>query len=397
MTFAKISLREIVPPTLGTLHWIAAGLLIRAIVGICPAIAQETNLRPQFEISWEQGHPDLSQNKLFASTDGWIGGDGFQSLRLDSNRILWLFSDTWIGRIENHRRVDATIVNNTVAIQSGTGESATNQFYVRQNEEGKPVAFITPKDGVGWFWLQAGIKLNGKLYLFLTQVDRTSGTGIFAFKIIGQSLGVVSNPDADPMQWKIVQSKITCSSFDDEREIAWGNAILEQGQYFYLYGSDEDVYPNYRDRHLVIARVLKDSLPDFSRWEFYGEQGWQPDVSECKRIFPNMAPDCSVMYVPSIDRYLIVYTENGLSSRILARTASQPWGPWSKESVAFDCPEMSLDKRVFCYNGKAQPLLSQDCDLSISYVANSIELSQVAEDSSLYVPRFIRVKLQTAK
>jgi len=358
------------------------------------AMAQESQLSQASEVRLENARIDDQQNKLFESTEGWIGGDGFQAVQLQPNRILWLFSDTWLGRVQNGRRVDATIVNNTLSIQNGIGDSATNQFYMRHDNSGKPIAFVVPDDGVGWFWLQAGVKINDKLFLFLTQVDRTTGTGVFSFKIIGQSLGVVENLEDDPLDWKITQSKVAGAHFDEAREIAWGGALLEREDYLYVFGSDEDVHPKSRDRHLVVARVLKESLADFTKWEFFGDQGWQPDSRKCKRIVPNMACDCSVMHLPSLDKYLLTYTEGGLSPRILARTAPKPWGPWSKETLAFECPEMSSDKRLFCYNGKAQPLLSRDGEIVLSYVTNSMELSQIAEDPSLYVPRFVRLTLK---
>ena len=361
------------------------------------AIAQDQPPLAKLAVSFSDSRPDSSQNKLFESTDGWIGGDGFQSLQLDADRILWLFSDTWIGRVENQRRVDATIVNNTLAIQSGLGPSAMCQFIVRRGLDGQATAFVKPDDGIGWFWMQSGIRIQDKLYWFLTQVDRTEETGVFAFKIIGQSLGIVSGVDGDPMQWKISQNKIPSSHFDSQSEVAWGSGLIEVGEFLYVYGSDEDVYPKYRDRHLVVARVPKQHLADFGQWEFFTGDQWQSDWQQCKRIVPKMASDCSVMFLPKYNCYLLTYTEGGLSSRIMARTARDPWGPWSEASVAFECPEMKLDKRVFCYNGKAQPLLSSDDEIVISYVANSFELSQIAEDSGMYLPRFIRLKLSPVK
>ena len=88
-------------------------------------------------------------------------------LPLSQDKTLWLFSDTWIGKVRDGRRVDGTIVNNTVAIQQGKGPGAKVQFFVRRDEQGKALAFVVPADGHGWFWLQAGTRIGDKLYLFL--------------------------------------------------------------------------------------------------------------------------------------------------------------------------------------------------------------------------------------
>ena len=43
------------------------------------------------------------------------------SVVLSPKRTVWLFSDTWVGKIRDGRRTDATIVNNTVGVQEGAG------------------------------------------------------------------------------------------------------------------------------------------------------------------------------------------------------------------------------------------------------------------------------------
>ena len=60
-------------------------------------------------------HPGF--DALFDNRKGWTGADGAYSLPLSDELILWLFGDTWLGDIRNGAHVNATIVNNTVAIQ----------------------------------------------------------------------------------------------------------------------------------------------------------------------------------------------------------------------------------------------------------------------------------------
>jgi hypothetical protein len=60
--------------------------------------------------------PEL--DALFDRADGWIGAEGAYSVALSPKRTLWLFSDTWVGKVREGRRTDATIVNNTVGVQA---------------------------------------------------------------------------------------------------------------------------------------------------------------------------------------------------------------------------------------------------------------------------------------
>jgi hypothetical protein len=67
--------------------------------------------------------PDL--DALFDRADGWTGADGAYSVVPLPKRILWLFSDTRVGKIRDGGRSDATIVNNTVGMQGAVGERVT--------------------------------------------------------------------------------------------------------------------------------------------------------------------------------------------------------------------------------------------------------------------------------
>jgi hypothetical protein len=77
----------------------------------------------------------------------------------------------------------------------------------------------------------------------------------------------------------------------------------------------------------------------------------------------------------------------------MGRLADNPWGPWSESTVLYECPEMSRDKKVFCYGAKAHPCLSSGQELLVSYFVNSFDFWQVAREAKLYWPRFIRVTL----
>jgi hypothetical protein len=111
-------------------------------------------------------------------------------------------------------------------------------------------------------------------------------------------------------------------------------------------------------------------------------------------VADGMASECSVSFLPKLGRYVLVYTERGLSPKIQVRTAAKPWGEWAAATTVYRCPEMAQDKRIFCYAAKAHPELAEADELVISYVANSYDISQVVEDASLYWPRFVRVQVK---
>src|SRR5262245_41790040 len=77
----------------------------------------------------ESAKPRADLTALFICTSGWTGSDGAYSVALGPKRTLWLFSDTWIGRVENGRRVGARMVNNSAAWLDLGGEPSMRFFW----------------------------------------------------------------------------------------------------------------------------------------------------------------------------------------------------------------------------------------------------------------------------
>ena len=335
--------------------------------------------------------PDL--DALFERADGWIGADGAYSVALTPKRILWLFSDTWVGQVRDGRRTDATIVNNSVGVQEGSGGRV--RYSIARGADGKPAALIVPADKRGWFWLRAGAADRGRLSLFLEQVEKTDDKDVFGFRSVGLWLGTVADADKPPESWRVEQVKMPNAVFSKGRTLAWGAAVLRVGDDLYVYGIDERRGKGPLDRQMVVARVPAASVGKFADWRYYRDGAWVEDFRNPTPLAGDLASEYSV--TPLGKRYLAVYTERGLSPRIMGRTADHPWGPWSAPAVVYECPEMSRDKKVFCYAAKAHPGLSSGRDVVVSYVVNSYDFWQVAREAKLYWPRFVRVTLAASE
>jgi hypothetical protein len=345
----------------------------------------------RFQEQTYHAKPAPELNALFQSTEGWIGADGAYSVSISPTRTLWLFSDTWVGRIKDGKRIDATIVNNSVGVEDVVDGRSKMTFFVHRDQQGKPQALITPADGRGWYWLQAGIFCNQKLYLFLAQIEKTEGTGVFSFKQIGQWLGTVDNPSDSPERWRVKQTPLPFARFEKERQLSFGAAALVHDGWVYIYGF-EGSNKNLPDRSLVLARVKPNEIENFSSWRFLGDNGWNSKSDHLQKLADHMATELSVHYQPEDKQSYLVYTENGLSPRVLLRTADAPTGPWSQPRVVYTCPEMKQDKNLFCYAAKAHPHLANKNELIITYVVNSFDFWQVARDATLYWPKCVRVR-----
>jgi hypothetical protein len=366
---------------------------VLAVLGLLAAAAKSSHAEPP-AIQFGTPQPLPEFNAHFDRTDGWIGGDGDYSVPFGDGRTLWLYSDTWVGKVRDGKRIDAKIVNNTVALQRGGLEKPTIDFVIRQDEKRQPTALIEPADGNGFYWLQDGLFADGRLYLFLTQIEKTSDTSAWGFRQIGQWLGVVTNPLDPPTEWKIEQHKLPFVDFTEDRELTFGTALLREGDILYVYGR-EDHRGRRRPlrRFLNVARVPLNSVADFSTWQFYHEGDWVADAAGSSHLADNLACEASVVALPKFEQYVLVYTEQGMSPEVVARTASKPWGPWSEKTTIYRAPDTDRDHEVFCYAGKAHPSLATGDELVISYCTNASSIWHVAADPRIYVPQFVRVPL----
>jgi hypothetical protein len=333
--------------------------------------------------------PAPEWNARFRQTDGWVGADGAYSVPLANKKVLWLFSDTFVGSIKDGKRSNVTMVNNTVGIQDGDAVS----FAIRKLN-GKPAVIFTPPEGKGHFWQQAGIEVDGKLFVFLPRIEMTKGGGAFGFKHVEQWLAEVSNPREPPADWTVKYAKIPHADPAGEKKRSFGAAVLRDGDNLLIYGYEETAAKPFPLRKLLVARVPVAKIGDFNEWRFLSGTGWKADVSTATPLADRIGTEFSVHLVPGLKQYVLVTTENGLGDRIFGRFAPAPTGPWSEPVLFYRCPEMKENRKVFCYAAKAHPHLAGENELVITYCVNAFEFAPVINDATLYWPQFVRVKLK---
>ena len=99
-----------------------------------------------------KGEAMPEMDELFRNKDGWIGADGAHSFPISDTKTIWLFSDTWIGKVRDGKRTDATLVN--TAWRQEARQKSKVEFIVREPDGA--MAFITA-DGKGYYWPRRAI------------------------------------------------------------------------------------------------------------------------------------------------------------------------------------------------------------------------------------------------
>ncbi|MGE5255733.1 MAG: DUF5005 domain-containing protein [Hyphomicrobiales bacterium] len=340
--------------------------------------------QPRFNVE-----PLPRYDALFQHTSGWTGGDGAYSTPLSEDRLVWLFGDTFVGEVRDGRRVNARLVSNTIAVQTGRSpDGGSITFFYRTSSAGLPSAFLEPGDGNGWLWPYQGVRTPDGLYLFLLRIERTDPGSPFGFRLVDTWLGQVANPDDSPERWHLTQRKIPWSS---EHRL-FGSSTVQQAGFCYIFGTVDESADGLSARYMIVARVPVEKLGDFSAWRFFAGGEWVAEADRAGRVCEGVAGEFSVSLQPALNRYVLVYTDGGLSEHIILRYSSQPYGPWSEPTRVYQCPEMSWDPRIFCYGAKAHPELARDArELIVTYVANATDFTLLETDARLYQPRFLRV------
>lgn len=338
--------------------------------------------------------PAPEWERLFQRQRGWVGSDCAYSVPLSDGRTLWLFGDTWWGQVHGGKRVNSTLVmGNSIAVQHGkTPRDAQLEFVFGKMQGDKPTAFLSPRMPVGWFWFGHGTTEGKKLWLFLTHIVPTGEPGVFGFRSNGAWLAQIPDCSGHPLRWRVLLHQLPFYHRTDNLHIVFGSAVWADARWTFVYGTRDDRSHTPLKRALLVARVPKGRLLDFTRWQFWTQKGWSSAWRESAPIGDDIGAEFSVNYVPKLRRWTLVYSPATLAPEVRVRWAPSPTGPWSEPQTAYHCPDVQRGRRVFCYAAKAHPQLSAPDELLVTYATNSFELSEVVNDASLYVPRFVRLR-----
>jgi hypothetical protein len=336
---------------------------------------------PCFEASaWREA------DRLFRGDPHWVGGDVASSVDLGNGRILWLFGDTWVHPTGRGTREGATMISNSVAIQTGTNPAeARMDFYWGSTAAGRPAALF-PDRGDERLWFGNGVRVRDRLVLFFSRTIQVK-TGL-GFDQVGWTAVMVENPDAEPSAWRVRPLETPANPLGVLVGFA---AILRQGDDVYALGSQNPVksHPIYAARWPA-DKVRRGELLDPEWWA--GDRlGWVPDSATAPRwpLLENAQSELTVHVDAATGRFLAVHTQGFGSADVTMRAAAALTGPWTAPRVIYRPPEYNRPN-VMIYAGKAHPHLT-GADLVLTYATNTLAGAEVLRDNAVYYPRFVRL------
>jgi hypothetical protein len=381
--------------------------------------------------SYAHSHP---QN----STTDWIGGDTDYSVTLPGGRHLWDFTDAQLG----------TIAQGTDAIlTSGTAHNVA----VIENPGSGPITATLHSSkvyagGGHWYlgWIPeparaANTALHTPFYNPLamevesakpdstTEVLRV--TGIFGGYSVN-SENFVATFSLPGLRLEQVVTFPAPQQATDDLGITWGDALIQQGGWTYVYGRNNPQTTTNPDNFVAsayLARVPSGDLNVPAKWQYFtGLTGTSPQwasgpgaPAEARPIIADGGTyPCERGVVPSgagysaarlgTAYYVFTRDPNAIGS-LTGYSATRPWGPYSgpdeqdqaQGGFGFYTPPVPAGAGT-CQDGCTYgPHIQADYPDSgggwlLSYDVNSSTLAARSANASLYWPRYLRIHVNPA-
>lgn len=315
----------------------------------------------------------------------WTGGDSTYSVKLPRGRTVWLFSDTFLGPVNDDlsRPIETPFLNNSFVVERGD-ELTT----VTGGTSGEPDSLVPPDRERSWNWLGAGIAGPRSLdVMFMEFAAFGDGQWDWAWE---QNKLVRFDPKTYEVR-EIVP-------MPSESGVQWASWLERNDGFTYIYGVDDQGL----NKYMHLARVAGKDLT--TSWEYWTGAGWSSTETDSAAIMPGVANEYSVSKFR--DGYLLVTqdTTEVFSRNIVAYTACNPWGPFvpattlyfAPDGLGWDDPD-EANPNIFTYNAHEHPHLRRGNRLLVTYNVNSLEPNELYDDVTIYRPRFIEVELTPAR
>jgi fibronectin type III domain protein len=312
----------------------------------------------------------------------WTGGDRTASVPLPDGRVVWLFSDTFLGQVnrDGSRSASSPFINNSMVVESNRVLGPT----LTGGDASAPQSLVAPSAGSApgrHYWVADGTVAGNRLEVLYNMVQPV-GLGGLNLQPEGTAVATFSLPDL-----RLVEVHPLPLS----AAVSWGSSILADGDQTYIYGSEHN---GSGPAYAVLARVPRGRLD--GPWQFWTGHGWSSRETDMARLLTGVGTAFSVTRVGS--QYVLVTLDTNLtfSRSIVAYAAAAPTGPFGPPTLLLDAPEAgagagATHRPLIVYDASAHPEQGHAGTLVISYNVNSLDPHDVLADARVYRPRFIDV------
>lgn len=334
--------------------------------------------------------PDPATENTFHGIKNFSGGDGVISIKLEPNRILWLFGDTFVGGGRDKLRISCKMVRNSVAVS--TGNLKKHSFECRwKTLKGTPDAFFLSNKPKRWYWPLGGIVKHEILYVFLQEIKQTDSS-VFGFITSGNYIAKIKNFQKDPYLWNIEYTEIPFYKANEPSIFCLGSAVFDYEKRTWIYGFLQKNQKKHNEKNMIAFSLPSEMNPD-------NFNAWKPEGTNLMPFSKASPVEFSVFTLPAKLKVAkeypccAIYSKNGMSPKVMIAMAKAPGTPFIFEKAVF---KSSPDKQKghFAYAGKAQPNLGFKKGLLCTYIYNCTTLEELLKNKKVYYPKFFRLFIE---
>jgi len=321
---------------------------------------------------------DSSLDAVFADQTGpgWLGGDMAYSTELPNGQESFVFSDTLIGTAQSSGLSSLTGIprnSELVGVLPNLNTDISGTY-------GSPSSLIPDAGNDNW-WTTSTYVEGGNQLIYVNEFAPVSGSGD---RFTGRSgIAVLSVSGSGMPSF----SSITPLPTDPDTQ--WGNAVVQDASYTYVYGLDSD--PTVGTFYgMKVARVPIGESLQSSDWTYWNGSQWMS--GEANAVAINTGAQLSgVMAQAGGSGYVAVSIPGGVyhGSAVTLSYACSPTGPWSTPEVVYSIPQITQYPDEFAYTPTFHPELTGQGGLVVSYDINSTNSVAVLQDVHQYQPQFL--------
>jgi hypothetical protein len=305
----------------------------------------------------------------------WTGGDRTASVALPDGRIVWLFSDTFLGPVnpDHSRPGTAPFVHNSMVVERDGKLGPT----LTSGTAARPGSLVNVPGGIGQYWVGSAT-VEGNQLRVLYNLLVPQGNQALQIRAAGTALATFALPSL---------TLVDLHTLPLSADTAWGSSILTDGDWTYIYGSEHN---GDGPKYAHVARVPRDGLS--GAWQFWTGRTWSDRESDSARLLSGVGTAYSVVRTGS--RYVLVTMDTNLTFNpsLVVYQADTPTGPFGPPTVLLVAPEAGQHGRpIIVYDATVHPELGDAGRLVVSYNVNSLDPEDDLADVAVYRPRFVDV------
>ncbi len=342
--------------------------------------------------------------------DDWSGGDGTHSVRLPDGRILWLFSDSYLGQVHpppnlagqpyHWRDGSSPFVRNSAVVMSPAGRL----------EQTLPAPLFPDPAPQQWRWpvaaqVEPRSPGSSEQVVRVLLWTRAAAADPWIFGVpMATEVATLSLPDL--RMEGVVRISDQGAVPDPSKRVLYGTTAVSEDGFTYVYGGNDGKAAMRPASHAYLARVPGGRLAEPKAWRYWDGTRWRKNGAAAKPVLGDGERKGvgSAFTVVRVEGTWVLFTmaagTQGLRS-ITSYWACAPHGPWHGPTRDFEPPlpeDAAARQDTAAYNPQIHPDLGGK-GLALSYDVNWLDAAprvaeaQINRNVSLYRPRFVRLRL----